>query len=109
MLKRISAPTVTGQSTLAVTRPAFPAASQSVGTLTSSAYQYQPPMFLLYGSNGVFAVIPCLAGETPVTSVVWLGYVTVGVTPTTPVAYAPSFTRRRRFGIFSPRLSAWST
>jgi hypothetical protein len=28
--------------------------------------------------------MPCCAGQTPVTSVVWLGYVTVGKTPRTP-------------------------
>ena len=49
-----------------------PAASQSVGTLMSSAYQYHPPKFVLKGSNGLVVMIPCRAGETPVTSVVWL-------------------------------------
>jgi hypothetical protein len=30
--------------------------------------------------------MPCCAGQTPVINVVWLGKVTVGTTPDTPVA-----------------------
>jgi hypothetical protein len=48
----------------------FWTASQRVGALTSSAYQYQPLMFFANGSKGVLLTMPCLAGETPVTSVV---------------------------------------
>ena len=73
MLCRIRAPTVTGQSTLAVTSPASPATSHSVGTLMSSAYQYQPLALVLSGSKGELFRMPCTAGATPVTSVVWLG------------------------------------
>src|SRR5277367_1085722 len=53
--------------------------------------------------------MPCFAGHAPVIIVVWLGYVTVGTTPRTPLAYVPSFRNRRRFGIFSPWASAPST
>jgi len=67
------APTVTGQSTLPVTMRAFAQASHNVGTLMSSAYQYQPFKFLLKGSNGELAMTPCFAGAVPVTIVVWLG------------------------------------
>ena len=77
-------PTVTGQFTLAVRRPASAATSHSVFALMSSAYQYQPSLFTLSGSNGVFEMMPCSCGVTPVMNVVWLGYVTVGTTPTTP-------------------------
>ena len=70
MLCRMRAPTVTGQSTLAVTRPASPATSHKVGTLMSSAYQYHPPAFSPRGSNGVLLRMPWTAGATPVTSVV---------------------------------------
>jgi hypothetical protein len=80
------ASTVTGQETLAVWRPAALEADQSVETLIWSAYQYQAPPSLRSGSNRVLFRMPCSAGQTPVTSVVWLGYVTVGKTPTTPSA-----------------------
>src|SRR2546426_8650906 len=71
MLNVMLALTVTGQSTLAVVSPAFAHTSHRVGTLISSAYQYQPLRFLLKGSNGELAMIPCLAGATPVTIVAW--------------------------------------
>src|SRR5579862_8244366 len=67
------APTVTGQLTLPTAYPAFAAASQRVGTLMSSLYQYHPARFLPSGSKVVFAAMPCLAGHTPVMRVVWLG------------------------------------
>jgi hypothetical protein len=54
----------------------------------------------------VFDVIPCSAGVAPVTIVVWLGYVIVGNTPTTPVAYAPSLTKLLSSGISRPCRSA---
>ena len=50
--------------------------------------------------------MPCFAGHTPVSSVVWLGYVSVGMTPSTPAANAPSVRKRRRAGIFAPCWSA---
>src|SRR5262249_61217268 len=90
------APTVTGQSRDDVTNPAFAAASQRVSTWMSSAYQYQPSRFLPRGSNVLLATMPWRAGETPVTIVVWLTYVTVGITPVTAAAYAPSRTSARR-------------
>src|SRR5215218_1324189 len=108
MLCRMRAPTVTGQSTLAVTFPACDATSHNVGTLMSSAYQYHPVLLVLSGSNGELLRMPCTDGATPVTSVVWLGYVSVGVTPRTPLAEAPSAARRRRFGTLSPCRSASS-
>jgi len=92
------APAVAGHSTLAVTMPASAATSQSVATAMSSAYQNQPSRFRASGSNGVLATIPWRAGETPVTIVVWLGKMTVGRTPATPEANAPSAWRRRRLG-----------
>src|SRR5688572_1728368 len=91
-------PTVTGQFTLAVFKPALRAADQSVGTRMSSAYQYQPSRLTFSASNVVLETMPCCAGSTPVTRVVWLGYVTVGVTAMTPEAYAPWSTKARRFG-----------
>ncbi len=106
MFQVTRAPTLTGHCTLAVLSPARAAASQRVATRMSSLYQYQPPWFSRSGSNVVLAKIPWVAGETPVISVVWLGYVTVGITPTTPWAKAPSLRKRRRFGIFAPCASA---
>ena len=47
--------TVTDQLTLAVLSSRAAAALHSVGTRTSSAYQYQPSRFVFSGSNGVFA------------------------------------------------------
>src|SRR5580692_2029579 len=41
--------------------------------------------------------------------VIWLGYVSVGSTPRTPVAYAPSATNARRFGTLSPCRAASKT
>ena len=76
-----ASPTVTDQLTLAVFKPRASAAAHSVGTRMSSAYQYQPSRLAWRGSNGVFARMPCSAGLTPVTSVVWLGNVTVGYDP----------------------------
>src|ERR1700761_8023796 len=65
--------TVTGQEMLAVRRPAAFAADHSVGTLIWSAYQYQAPPNLRSGSKRVLFRMPCSAGQTPVTRVVWLG------------------------------------
>ena len=45
------APTLTGQPTLPTSTPDLAATSQMVGTAMSSAYQYQPSMFLPSGSN----------------------------------------------------------
>ena len=59
----------------------------------SSAYQNQPSRFEFSGSNVVLVTMPCAAGGTPVIMVVWLGYVTVGVTPMTPEADAPEFNK----------------
>src|SRR5262249_22161128 len=73
MLKSIGAPTLTGHSTFPVVIPALRAASQSVSTLMSSAYQYHPSWFLPRGSKGVLARMLCFAGETPLIIVVWLG------------------------------------
>ena len=73
MFQVTRAPTVAGHWTLAVVQPARAAASQSVGTRISSAYQYQPLWFSRRGSKVRLPKIPCLAGETPVTRVVWLG------------------------------------
>jgi hypothetical protein len=36
----------------------------------SSAYQYQPSLLTLSGSNGVLEVMPCSCGVTPVINVV---------------------------------------
>src|SRR5688572_20445013 len=91
--------TVTDQLTLAVVRSRAAAALHRVGTRTSSAYQYQPSRLAFVGSNGVFESTPCSAGLAPVTSVVWLGNVTVGSTPTTPLANVPSSTNARRCGM----------
>src|SRR5262249_27266923 len=106
MFQVTRAPTLAGHWMLAVVIPASRAASQSVGTLMSSAYQYQPPWFFPSGSNMVLPRMPCLAGDTPVIKVVWLGEVTGGGTPVTPSANAPSLRKRRRLGIFSPCASA---
>ena len=106
MFQSTRAPTLTGQVTLAVFQPALAAASHSVGTLMSSAYQNQLRSPARVGSNTVFAWMPWVAGHTPVSSVVWLGYVVVGTTPTTPSANAPSFRKRRRAGILRPWVSA---
>src|SRR5678810_952999 len=51
MFQVTRAPTLTGHCTLAVLNPARDAASQSVGTRMSSAYQYQPLWFSLRGSK----------------------------------------------------------
>lgn len=67
------APTVTGQWMLAVLSPAACAACHNVGTRMSFAYQYQPCWFFACGSNVRLFDTPCSAGDTPVTSVVWLG------------------------------------
>src|SRR5215470_9279788 len=96
------APTLTGHWILAVVQPAAAAASQSVGERMSSAYQYQAVWPVRSGSKIVLARMPCFAGHTPVMSVVWLGYVTVGITPCTPSANAPSVTNRRSAGILRP-------
>ena len=100
------APTLAGHWILAVVQPARAAESQSVGARMSSAYQYQLAGPVRSGSKTVLERMPCLAGHTPVMSVVWLGYVTVGITPWTPSAYAPSVTKRRSVGILRPCLSA---
>src|ERR1700676_5141 len=102
----MGAPTLMGQYTLAVLSPAAPAALQSVAVRPSSAYQYQPRSLRLSGSKVVLAYIPCLAGDAPVIRVIWLGYVSVGRTPCTPVAYAPSRRKARRLGTLSPWLEA---
>src|SRR5262249_2619540 len=100
------APTLTGHWILAVVQPAAAPASHSVGTRMSSAYQYQALWPVRSGSKIVLLRMPCLAGHTPVISVVWLGYVTVGMTPCTPSANAPSVTKRRSAGILRPCVSA---
>ena len=79
-------PTLTGQWTLAVFSPAACAACHKVGTRMSLAYQYQPCWFFASGSKVWLFETPCSAGATPVTKVVWLGYVSVGRTPVTPLA-----------------------
>ena len=62
----MAAPTVTGQDTPAVVRPAALAASQRVGTFSarfSKTHAFDP----LSGSKYVFPTIPWTAGRTPVT------------------------------------------
>src|SRR6266540_6162946 len=103
------AATLTGQLIEPTLSPASAAAFHSVGTRISSAYQFHPLRFRPSGSNEILFSIPCFTGHTPVTIVVWLGYVTVGSTPRTWLAWAPSRARRRRFGIFSLYLSACRT
>src|SRR5438045_8153224 len=98
MFQSTRAPTLTGHCTLAVFQPARAATSHSVGVLMSSAYQYQARSLARSGSNTVLARMPCRAGQTPVSSVVWLGYVVVGITPCTPVADAASLRKRRSAG-----------
>ena len=66
-------PTVAGQPTLAVRRRPRRAALHKVGTLICCAYQNQLSENLRLGSNSRLLTMPCSAGETPVTSVVWLG------------------------------------
>src|ERR1041384_2891413 len=92
ILKVMFAPTVAGQSTLVVVSPAFVAASQSVGTLMSSAYQYQPPRFLLNGLSGGCGVLPCPAGFPPRPFSVFLDPLRGGGTPGTRFAGAPPAT-----------------
>ena len=70
MFQSTRAPTLTGHSTLAVFQPAPAAASHSVGTRMSSAYQYQALSPVRSGSKSVLAKMPCFAGHTPVSSVV---------------------------------------
>ena len=67
------AATLTGQWTLPVDSPALAAAPHSIGTFTSCAYQYQPPWLICIGSKLLLLTMPCLPGDTPVISVVWLG------------------------------------
>ena len=55
MFQATRAPTLTGHCTLAALRPASRAASHSVGTRMSSAYQYQPSLFSRSGSNTTLA------------------------------------------------------
>src|SRR4029453_1841556 len=83
-------PTLTGHETAAVDIPRAWAALISVGTWMVRAYQYQALLVLSPGSNTALPYTPWTAGGTPVISVVCEAYVTVGTTPTTPSAYAPS-------------------
>src|SRR5260221_12835470 len=53
--------------------------------------------------------MPVFGGQASVASVVWLAYVTAGISPCAPSAYVPSFIIRRRFGTFAPCSSACVT
>src|SRR5262245_515428 len=64
------APTVTGQFTSAVVKPLAAAASQSAGTLMSSAYQRQPSLFFSNGSQAWLDTTPWMEGSTPVAMLV---------------------------------------
>ncbi len=67
------APTLTGQNTAAVGRPAASATSHRVGARMSCAYQYQPSALVCSGSSGALATMPWRPGSAPVTKVVWVG------------------------------------
>src|SRR5262249_56974209 len=96
------APPLPAHWMLAVAQPADAATSQSVDARMSSEYQYQAVWPMRSGSKIVLARMPCFAGHTPVMSVVWLGYVTVRITPCPPSADAPSAANPRSAGIFQP-------
>ena len=101
----MGAPAVAGQVTAADFSSASRARSNSVGTFTSPAYQFQPPPSLPSGSNTSFDSTPCRLGFTPVIMVVCAGKVIDGVTLVAPRAQAPSRTSARRLGTARPSLS----
>ena len=94
-------PTVTGQFTAAAVRPRARMAAGSVVTRMSRAYQNHAMFDVPSGSRMRLSKMPCLAGRTPVMSVVCDGYVTDGSTPVTPRAQAPCCISRRIVGIFA--------
>src|SRR4029453_2919852 len=91
-------PTLTGHETAAVDIPRAWAALISVGTWMVRAHQHQARLVLPPGPNTKLPYTPWTAGGTPVISVVCEAYVTVGRTPTTPSAYAPSRAREGSAG-----------
>ena len=100
----VFAPREAGQMSAAVFLPASLARSYTVGALTSSSLlntgsTTRGTICPVARSSTLFPSTPCFAGETPVTSVVWFGQVTLGMEAIIPSARAPWAAISRRQGI----------